>query len=81
MPEKQIREVIGILNELNNDVTVPKNVKLRLQKAIAALSSRDDNTLKVSKALEELDEVADDPNMQPYTRTQLWNVVSILESV
>ncbi len=81
MQEKQIRDVIGILNELNNDVTVPKNVKLRLQKAIAALSSKDDNTLKVSKALEELDEVADDPNMQPYTRTQLWNVVSILESV
>ena len=34
---------------------------------------------KINKALHELEEVAEDTNMQPYTRTQIWNVVSLLE--
>jgi transcriptional regulator NrdR family protein len=35
----------------------------------------------VMKHLHELDEIADDTNLQAYTRTQIWNVVSILETL
>ena len=38
-------------------------------------------SIKISKALNDLDEIADDVNLQPYTRTQIWNVVSILEKI
>ena len=30
------------------------------------------------KALQELDEISDDPNIPSFTRTQIWNIVSIL---
>jgi len=28
-----------------------------------------------------LDEVSDDNNIQPYTRTQIWNIASMLEAL
>jgi len=37
--------------------------------------------IRINKALHELEEIADDINLQPFTRTQLWNIVSILEKI
>jgi len=34
-----------------------------------------------NKALDELDELVSDNNIQQYTRTQIWNVVSLLEKI
>lgn len=78
---ERLQQIINALTELSGDNTVPRNVKNQLARAIAVLNSDEEHRIKVSKALEELDEVIDDPNMQPYTRTQLWNIVSLLETV
>lgn len=78
---ERLQQIIDALTELSTDNTVPRNVKNQLTRAIAVLNSDEEHRIKVSKALEELDEVIDDPNMQPYTRTQLWNIVSLLETV
>ncbi len=76
----RLQQIIEALTELSGDNTVPRNVKGQISRAIEILSSSEDHRIKVSKALEELDEVIDDPNMQVYTRTQLWNIVSLLEA-
>lgn len=78
---ERLQQIIDALTELSGDNTVPRNVKNQLARAIAVLTGDEEHRIKVSKALEELDEVIDDPNMQPYTRTQLWNIVSLLETV
>ena len=78
---ERLQQIIDALAELSGDNTVPRNVKNQLARAITVLNSDEEHRIKVSKALEELDEVIDDPNMQPYTRTQLWNIVSLLETV
>lgn len=78
---ERLQQIIDALTELSGDSTVPRNVKSQLARAITVLSGDEEHRIKVSKALEELDEVIDDPNMQPYTRTQLWNIVSLLETV
>ena len=83
MPEKQeINDVVETLAKLQEDTTVPKNVKLKIQKIVSALKEKNiELSIKVHKALHELDEIADDANMQPYTRTQIWNIVSMLEKI
>lgn len=81
MAEEQIKDVVGMLTELKKDTTVPRNVKEKVIKSIEILLSDDDLSIKVNKALHELEEVADDVNLQPFTRTQMWNVVSLLEKV
>jgi len=76
-----VKEIIEILTELEEDNTVPKNVKEKVKIVSNMLKEEGDVKIKVNKVLHELDEIADDPNLQPYTRTQIWNVVSMLEKV
>ncbi len=40
-----------------------------------------DILLKKDKAIHLLDEVSEDPNIQPFVRTQIWSLVSMLESL
>jgi len=81
MEEKEINGIIEILEELKTDISVPRNVKEKIENTIMALKEKSDIKLRINKALHELDEVADDVNLQPYTRTQVWNVVSLLEKL
>jgi uncharacterized protein (UPF0147 family) len=81
MIEDQLKTIIEALNDVSNDASVPKNVKDKVEKAVGSLSSDEEVSIKVHKALNELDELADDTTMQPFTRTQIWNIVSALESV
>ncbi|MEK6876132.1 MAG: UPF0147 family protein [Nanoarchaeota archaeon] len=81
MEQKSIESIEPILNELKGDATVPKNVKLKIEKVIGILRKNSETTIKVSKALNELEEVADDVNLESYTRAQVWNVISALEKI
>ena len=76
-----MKEIIEILTELEEDNTVPRNVKDKIKTVENMLKEDGDVKIKVNKVLHELDDIADDPNLQPYTRTQIWNVVSMLEKV
>ena len=72
--------IIGQLQELKEDHTVPKNIKTKLQAMIDALKGDEELSLRVNKALNILDDISDDNNIQPYTRTQIWNIATRLES-
>ena len=77
----QFIDIIEILRTLQDDVTVPKNIRLRVQETVTILESSEESSIKINKALNELEDLADDSNMQSYIRTQLWNVVSSLEKM
>ena len=81
MEQKSIESIEPLLNELKEDAAVPKNVKLKIEKVIGILKKNSEVTIKVSKALNELEEVADDVNLESYTRAQIWNVISALEKI
>ena len=75
------QSIIEALIELQNDSSVPRNVKSGIAETIDALKQESDQSIKINKALNKLEELADDMNMQPYTRTQIFNVVSLLEMI
>lgn len=81
MPSDQVNGIIAALVELEQDSSVPKNIKDKVQRTLEALQGNGDLSIKVDKALQALDEVSDDINIQPYTRTQIWNIVSMLEKI
>ncbi len=75
-----IEGVIHALAELADDTSVPKNVREKVNAARGFLGEKDTElSIKVNKALAELEEVSEDINIQTYTRTQLWNIASMLE--
>ncbi len=81
MDNKEIENIIETLIELEGDATVPKNVRIKIQQIKETLSSDTTLSIKINKALNDLDEIASDVNLQSYTRTQIWNIVSVLEKL
>jgi uncharacterized protein (UPF0147 family) len=80
----KVSEVEGILeaiHDLREDNTVPKNLKNKLGNVTNILKEDTELSIKINKALNELEDVSDDVNLQPYVRTQIWNIVSMLETV
>ncbi|MEA3515341.1 MAG: UPF0147 family protein [Nanoarchaeota archaeon] len=80
MPES-IEEIKACINELNGDSSTPKNVCNKVGEVLSLLESDGDMSINVSKALNILEELSDDINIESFTRTQLWNLVSLLEKV
>ena len=73
--------VNGLLEQILNDRTVPKNIRAAAEQAKAVIDGATSDELKVSAAVSTLDEIINDPNMPMYTRTQIWNIVSMLEQL
>lgn len=79
---QDLQSVIALLEEAAQDRAVPKNVKNNVIKAKEDLANdRLDLEFRVSSAISILDEVANDINLPPYTRTQIWTAVSTLETI
>ncbi|MDP7140778.1 MAG: UPF0147 family protein [Candidatus Woesearchaeota archaeon] len=79
-PEK-IKEIIDTLSELQEDQSLPKNTGVKLQEVIDILNSDSESSMKVNKAFNILEGIADNTNLQSYIRTQIWNITSMLEKV
>ena len=74
--------IIESLEEIKDDSTVPKNVKNMIDEIIKTLKREDiEMSLKVDKVQQDLEEISSDSNLQAFTRTQLWNIVSMLETL
>jgi uncharacterized protein (UPF0147 family) len=79
--KSNLQMAVTALEELRSDSTVPKNIKSKIDTIITSLSQDKELSMKINEALNDLDDISDNNNIQPYTRTQIWNVVSLLESV
>ena len=77
----QLEMVISSLSEIKDDVTVPRNVRTKIEFIISTLKEDIEISIKINKTLNELDEISNDVNLQPYTRTQIWNAISLLEKL
>ena len=75
--EDLIEELLTIID----DESIPKNVKMKIESAIVTLKNLTiEESIRTNKAIQELDDLSDDPNVPSYVRPQLWNIVSQLEA-
>ncbi|MCK5593633.1 MAG: UPF0147 family protein, partial [Candidatus Aenigmarchaeota archaeon] len=73
--------IVAALSEIKEDKRVPRNVRSSLQETIGELTCENENiSIKLNTAISILDEINNDTNIQPFTRTQIWNIVTMLES-
>jgi uncharacterized protein (UPF0147 family) len=78
---ESLNDALEILNELKDDNTLPKNVRSAVMRIIDYLKDDSDElSIRVDKAMQELEDISSDINVQAYSRTQLWHVVSMLEN-
>lgn len=76
--DKDFQEVIARLEELKEEFDANKRLKEKIDAVISILNQ--DTDLVIEKALSELEEL-NSMNLPSYHRTQLWDVVSLLESL
>ncbi|MFC1742041.1 UPF0147 family protein [Nanoarchaeota archaeon] len=81
--DERVQNIVEALEELAHDSTVPRNIKAKVDEVVTVLKADDgeDVSIKINKALSTLDEISDDTNLQAYTRTQIWNIASMLEMI
>ncbi|MBI2543170.1 MAG: UPF0147 family protein [Candidatus Aenigmarchaeota archaeon] len=76
----EFEPILKILDEIIDDRTVPKNIRGAAESSKTNLSNNGESMeLRISTAINILDEIINDPNMPLYARTKIWNVVSALE--
>lgn len=78
---KDLEPIIESLKNVSEDSSVPNNIRKDCKECIEILKEKDDDlSVKVNSCTSILDEVSNDANIPMYTRTQIWNIVSMLES-
>ncbi|MCK4424606.1 UPF0147 family protein [Candidatus Bathyarchaeota archaeon] len=79
---ERIGQALTVLGEISEDTTTPRNIRRAAKNAMQVLQTTEYTpAVRASNAVSVLDEILQDPNMPPYTRVKLWNVMSLLEAI
>jgi uncharacterized protein (UPF0147 family) len=77
--EEQINQIIGILDELAEDTSVPRNIRRGAVESKDLLLNNDQALdLRTASATMILDDLANDPNIPLHGRTLIWNIINML---
>ena len=79
---ERIKQALVVLGAVSEDNTTPRNIRRAAKDSMNALQTTEFTpAVRASNAMSMLDEILQDPNMPPYTRVKLWNVMSFLEAI
>jgi uncharacterized protein (UPF0147 family) len=80
--EEKIKQALTVLSAVSEDTTTPRNIRRAAKDSMETLQSGEFTpAVRASNAISILDEILQDPNMPPYTRVKLWNVMSLIEAI
>ncbi len=80
--EEDVKKVGMMLQELADDISVPRNIRRGAKEAKDILMNADESLdVRVASAISILDELVNDPNVPIHGRTAIWNIMSALESL
>jgi uncharacterized protein (UPF0147 family) len=80
--DERIKQAMFILGQVSEDNTTPRNIRRAAKNSMDMLQSPGQTVgIRTSNAISILDEILQDPNMPPYTRVKLWNIMSLLEAI
>ncbi len=81
-PDERIKQMTDVIDQLIEDTSVPRNIRRGADNAKKSLLNKADALdVRVSKAVNILDDLANDPNIPLHGRTLIWNIISGLETV
>ena len=80
--EKKVKDAIELIDAIGEDTSVPKNIRRALSEAKERLKGKEDElSTRVSAAIYLIEAVSEDINMPMHARTQIWTILSALESI
>ena len=80
--QKKVNDIMHLLDNLANDASIPRNVRKTVTDVREQLlNEKEDLSVRVGTAIYSLEESAEDVNIPMHARTQLWAILSALESI
>ena len=80
--ENRVHQAKAVLSLISEDRTTPRNIRRAAKEASEMLDLPEQSqAVRAAQAINILDDISQDPNMPPYTRTRIWNIVSLLEVI
>ncbi|MGA2308266.1 MAG: UPF0147 family protein [Candidatus Bathyarchaeia archaeon] len=80
--EERIKQALAVLGAVSEDNTTPRNIRRAAKDSMDTLQSKEFTpAVRAANAVSLMDEILQDPNMPPYSRVKLWNVMSLLEAI
>lgn len=77
-----VEDVVSQIEEMKEEKELPKNIKTKLEEIISILKTDGQElSLKIDRALGELEELSDDVNIPSDVRMDLFNLSSLLENI
>lgn len=77
--DERIEGILEVIKDMSSDNTVPRNVKNKLETVKIQFKSNKEISLIKDNVISILEEISDDINLQAFTRTQIWNLISAVE--
>jgi uncharacterized protein (UPF0147 family) len=78
----ELEAVLGKIDETSQDYSMPRRVKAVLKKVGEDLKKKDqDMSMRITTAIYGIEEVSGDINIPMHAKTQLWDIISDLESL
>ncbi|MBS3064996.1 MAG: UPF0147 family protein [DPANN group archaeon] len=74
-----LSDVNELLENLSSDNSISKSVRTILTEIKDDFRDEDNISIKIDSALQKVEDLSLDPNLNSYTRTQIWNLSSLLE--
>ena len=82
MADEIIAQICDGLDMLNEDTSIPRNIRRGAEEVkTLLLKDADPLDVRVASATSRLDELANDPNIPLHGRTLIWNIMSRLEEL
>ncbi len=79
--ETKVEEVIELIEAVTADTSVPKNIRRALAEAKEKLKGPEELSTRVGAAVYSIEAISEDINMPMHARTQIWTILSALESI
>ncbi|MHA2061151.1 MAG: UPF0147 family protein [Candidatus Sifarchaeia archaeon] len=80
--ENRVQQAKAVLSLISEDRTTPRNIRRAAKEASEMLELPEQSqAVRAAQAINILDDISQDPNMPPYSRTRIWNIVSLLEVI
>jgi uncharacterized protein (UPF0147 family) len=80
--QRKFDQAMQVLSLIADDNTTPRNIRRTAKQASDMLL--DENLSKAARAANAiaiLEDISQDPNMPMYSRTRIWNAISVLEGI
>lgn len=81
MENKRLEYIITNLRDLQDDISVPRNIRRGAKEAIKILQRNESLDVKAASVISMLDDIVNDPNIPIHGRTSIWGIMSQLESL